>query len=120
MTPSRLSRRTLLAALACAGVLSPALVLGPAWAADALDQLRAAGALGERYDGLLVLRDANAAGAAATVEQVNAKRRKIYAQRASETGATVEQTGAIYAQQIMAKAPKGTYFLQKDGKWIRK
>ena len=116
MTASRLSRRTLLAALACAGALASA----PAWTADALDQLRAAGALGERYDGLLVLRDPKAAGAKATVEQVNAKRRKIYAQRATETGATVEQTGAIYAQQIMAKAPKGTYFLQKDGKWIRK
>lgn len=118
MTASRLSRRTLLVALACA--LPPALALAPAWAAEPLDQLRAAGALGERYDGLLVLRDPKAAGAKATVEQVNAKRHKIYAQRAAETGATVEQTGAIYAQQIMAKAPKGTYFLQKNGKWTRK
>lgn len=116
MTAPKLTRRTLLAALACAGALAAA----PALAAGSLDELRAAGTVGERYDGLLVLRDANAAGAKATVEQVNAERRKIYQQRAAETNVTVEQAGAVYAQQIMAKAPQGTYFLQKNGAWVRK
>lgn len=115
MIPQQISRRAFLASLLLALML-PAF---PA-TADVLDNLRAAGAVGERFDGLLELRDASAQGGAAKVKEINAKRRKIYTKRAAQDGATLEQVGAVYAQEIMEQAPKGTWFLGSNGKWIRK
>ncbi len=92
---------------------------GPAFA-QTLDQLRASGAVGERFDGFLELRDPGAAGAKSTVPEVNAKRRQIYAERAAREAATVEQVGQIYAKQILQQAPAGTWFLKPDGTWMQK
>ncbi len=115
MILQRISRRKLLAGL----TLCLALAAAPALA-GALDDLRASGAVGERFDGFLELRDASAAGAKAKVAETNKKRRKIYEKRASAKGVEVAQVGQVYAQQIMGKAPKGTWFLKKNGKWIQK
>lgn len=84
--------------------------------AQSLDQMRSSGAVGERYDGLLVARDNSASG---FVSQVNAQRMKIYRDAAAKQGVSVEQVGKVYAQQIMRKAPPGTWFLGQDGKWRR-
>lgn len=85
--------------------------------AQSLDALRASGAVGERYDGFAEALDSSAQGA---VNQVNAQRRKIYQQRAAEQGASPDQIGRIYAQQILKKAPAGTKFLQQSGTRITK
>jgi uncharacterized protein YdbL (DUF1318 family) len=85
--------------------------------AQSLDELRASGALGERFDGYAQALQSSAAG---MVEQVNAKRRQIYAQRASQEGVSADQIGRVYARQILAKAPPGTKFLQENGSWITK
>ncbi len=85
--------------------------------AQSLDQLRASGAVGERYDGYAEALQSSAAG---VVEQVNAKRRQIYQQTADKEGASVDQIGRVYARQIFAKAPPGTKFLQENGSWIAK
>ncbi len=115
MILQHMSRRKLLAGL----TLCLALAAAPALA-GALDDLRASGAVGERFDGFLELRDASAAGAKAKVAEVNKKRRKIYEKRAKADGAKVAQVGPIYAKRIMGKAPKGTWFLKKNGKWAQK
>ena len=96
------------------------LVLGlsaPPVLAQSLDQLRASGAVGERYDGYAEALQSSAAG---MVQQVNAKRRQIYQQTADKEGASVDQIGRVYARQIFAKAPPGTKFLQENGSWIAK
>ena len=98
------------AALALGWSASPVL-------AQSLDQLRASGAVGERYDGYAQALQSSAAG---VVQQVNAKRKQIYAQRAAQEGASVDQIGRVYARQIFAKAPPGTKFLQENGSWIAK
>ncbi|MCH7778462.1 MAG: YdbL family protein [Gemmatimonadetes bacterium] len=90
---------------------------GPPALAQSLDQLRASGAVGERYDGYA---EALQSGAAGVVQQVNAKRRQIYQQTADKEGASVDQIGRIYARQIFAKAPPGTKFLQENGSWVTK
>ncbi len=90
---------------------------GPPALAQSLDQLRASGAVGERFDGFAQALQSSAAGA---VDQVNGKRRKIYAQRAAAEGASPDQIGRVYAKQIFAKAPPGTKFLQENGAWISK
>jgi hypothetical protein len=90
---------------------------GPPALAQSLDQLRASGAVGERFDGYAQALQSSAAG---IVDQVNAKRGQIYAERAASEGASVLQIGQVYAKQIFAKAPPGTKLLQEDGAWITK
>ncbi len=85
--------------------------------AQSLDQLRASGAVGERFDGYA---QALKSGAAGIVDQVNGKRGQIYAERAAAEGASVLQIGQVYAKQIFSKAPPGTKFLQQNGAWITK
>ena len=90
---------------------------GPPALAQSLDQLRASGAMGERFDGYAQALKSSAAG---TVDKVNAKRRQIYAERAASEGVSPEQIGRVYAKQIFSKAPPGTKLLQANGAWITK
>jgi uncharacterized protein YdbL (DUF1318 family) len=99
-----------------AALLALALVVAPV-VAQSLDQLRAAGAVGERFDGYAQALDSSAGN---FVDQVNAKRQKIYAEDAAETGATTGQVGRVYAEKIFAGSPPGTKFLQENGAWTSK
>ena len=54
------------------------------------------------------------------VEQVNAERRRVYAERAQTEKVPVEQVGRVYAGEIFRSAPAGTWFLKEDGQWVRK
>lgn len=105
----------------CLVVFTAALLLlalsGPPALAQSLDELRASGAVGERFDGFAQALKSSAGDA---VEQVNAKRRQIYADRAASEGVSPDQIGRVYAKQISAKAPQGTKILQEDGAWISK
>lgn len=86
-----------------------------------LDAPRAAGQVGERFDGFAVVRDTAApAGVRALVDQANAERRMLYQQRATADGATPDAVGKIYAQEILKAAPAGTWFLQESGQWTKK
>ena len=87
---------------------------------DRLDQLRRSGAVGERYDGLLVVRSQGDAAARAVADQVNAQRSAIYEAQAKRENADVRDVGKIYALEIAGKAPAGTWFLGEDGKWVQK
>jgi uncharacterized protein len=87
-------------------------------AAD-LDALRKSGAVGERFDGLAIVREGDGA-AKKLVAEVNAKRSKIYAARAKEKGAPAVEVGKVYAKEIAETAPSGTWFLGEDGKWLQK
>jgi len=89
--------------------------------AQSLADLRAQGVVGERYDGIAVVRTP---GAPAEVRQfvadVNAKRQQIYAQRAAQQKVSVDQVGRIYARQIYGELPAGAWFLDESGRWSRK
>ena len=87
--------------------------------AQSLDQLRQSGAIGERFDGIAVVRQGGAS-AQAIVDQINRKRRQIYAKRASQQGVSVDQVGRVYAKSIIGKAPRGTWLLDESGRWRRK
>jgi hypothetical protein len=92
------------------------LLSGPV-SAQTLDELRASGKVGERYDGFAVARDPSAAD---LVGEVNARRRGVYEQRAAEQGVSVEAVGAVYAKEIVDQVPAGTWVLTADGEWRRK
>jgi len=110
-----LARRSILAAL-CVIALGFAALPGPL-AAQSIDNLRASGAVGERYDGLVVARES---GYDDMVTKVNAKRLTIYEKKATKEGVSVEAVGRVYAKQIMKKAPKGTWFLNETQVWVQK
>lgn len=86
-------------------------------AAQSLDELRAAGKVGERYDGFAVARDPSVAD---LVKDINAKRREIYQQQASKQGVPQDQVGAVYAGEIFQQVPVGTWILTPDGEWRRR
>jgi len=102
---------------ALALTLVAAALAGAPARAQSLDDLRASGAVGEKFDGFLVARDPSAQ---AFVDQVNAKRKQIYAQSAAAQGAPADQVGRVYARRILNDAPAGTWFLGLDGKWVKK
>ncbi len=88
--------------------------------AQSLDQLRASGVVGERFDGYAEALGRASGQVRALVSQVNAKRRRLYQQRAAEQRVSAGQVGRVFAQQIMRKAPRGTPFLTESGRWTRK
>jgi len=91
-----------------------------AQSARLLDAPRAAGTVGERYDGYAVARGAVSPDLATLIDQVNAERRALYQQRAQSEGVPVEAIGKIYAGEILKSAPSGTWFLGANGQWTRK
>ena len=111
-----MSRRRFLPLLWSLCVLAILVPTLPAAAQD-LNALRASGAMGERFDGYAEARDA---GVRDQVKTINARRQQIYSQRAAEQGVSAAQVGRIYAKEIMANAPAGTFFLGEDGNWIQK
>jgi uncharacterized protein YdbL (DUF1318 family) len=116
----RMSRRQAFktfAAVAITGALMCASALHPVWA-QSLEALRLSGALGERYDGLAVVRQPSA-DADRLAAEINAQRQSIYKQRAAEQGVSADQVGRVYARQIFDQAPKGTWFLTEQG-WVQK
>lgn len=111
-------------ALAIGILLAAMLVLlpvGDTARADALADARAAGTVGERFDGYLALRDPSApASARQLVEEINTKRRQLYNQVSTREGTTIDAVGRIYAREIVGTVPPGTWILQENGQWVRK
>ena len=88
--------------------------------AQSLDAARAAGQVGERFDGLAVVRPGAPGSVRGLVDRVNRQRSQIYAKRAAEQKVPASQVGRLYAKQIAGKAPAGTWFLLENGQWKRK
>lgn len=84
--------------------------------ADSLENLRASGAIGESYDGFVVAKEP---GAQADANEINAKRRAIYQEKATAQGIPIEQVGKVYAAEIIKKVPAGTW-IQLNGQWKQK
>ncbi len=106
--------------LAAAGIaLAPSLALAQT-PARPLDAPRAAGTVGERYDGYAAVRPGASPDIAALVERVNVERRALYTERAKAQSVPVQEIGKIYALEIIKSAPKGTWFQAEDGSWTQK
>ena len=90
--------------------------------ADALDDARAAGLVGERADGYAALVDPNApANIKSLVKDINDKRRAAYQKIAAEKGVPVEQIGAITAEKIIREILQpGMYYMDATGAWKTK
>ena len=91
---------------------------GKAVAID-LQQARASGAIGEKTDGYVAV-ITNTPEVNAFVAEVNAKRKQHYEQIAKETGQSAEVTAKIASQEIIAKLPVGSTFMNPAGAWVKK
>ena len=111
-----IERRHILAMILAAPLLFTILSGGPAQA-QSLSDLRASGAIGERFDGIAEARKSSARSAA---DSVNAKRRAEYAKVAASKGISVDQVGRIFGKKIIGKLPKGAWYLPEGGSWQRK
>jgi uncharacterized protein len=89
--------------------------------ADALDDARAAGQIGERPDGLVGAVNPGApANINSLVQATNAKRLQKYQQIGAEKGVPPEQVGAIAGEKIISNLKSGWYYMNASGSWVQK
>lgn len=110
-------RTTLLAAaaalVAVTGMVAPAHAQrDPAYAAA-----RANGSVGEQMDGYLGIVGQETAALRSLVNDINIKRRAVYAQKAQENGATLEQFAMTAGCQAIARTEPGEKYQAPDGTW---
>lgn len=105
--------RLFAATLAIASLAAPALAQrDPAYAAA-----RAAGQVGEKIDGYLGIVGTATPALQAIVNDINIKRRALYAQRAQAANATLDEYALTAGcQAIMATKP-GEKYQAPDGSW---
>lgn len=105
-------------ALACAALL----VLAPAASAQtaAVNAARAAGTVGERYDGYLGIASAPAASLRSQVATINVTRRALYSRLAASKGASPADVGVTAGCQLLARVGVGQSYLLADGVWRRR
>lgn len=103
-----------IAALAVAGAMAaPALAQrDPAYAAA-----RAAGKVGEQPDGYLGIVGAADPALQRLVDDINIKRRAVYAEKAKENNATLEAYALTAGCQAIARTTPGEKYRAPDGSW---
>lgn len=108
-----ISSKFALAALALTlAVPASAQTRDPAYAAA-----RASGAVGEKTDGYLGYPVPPSAEVRKLAEDINIKRRAVYATRAAATNATVEDYAFTAACQAIARTAPGEKYQAPDGSW---
>ena len=97
-----------------------ALLAAPAAFADALNDAKAKGSVGERSDGYLGVVSARApADAKALVDGINAKRKRHYAKIAAQEGIDTAAVAARAGAKLRGRAQPGHYVMGANGKWTQ-
>ena len=100
-------------ATAFGGIASPAFAQrDPAYAAA-----RAAGQVGEKMDGYLGIVGAETAELRRVVNDINIKRRAVYAERAQANNATLEEYALTAGCQAILATSPGEKYQAPDGTW---
>ncbi|MDX1491218.1 MAG: YdbL family protein [Pseudohongiellaceae bacterium] len=89
--------------------------------ADALDDAKAAGLIGEKQDGYIGYVQANpAASIVALVEDINARRQQRYQQIARENNIPVSEVVKLAFARAVENTKSGHYVESSPGQWVRK
>jgi len=104
-------------------IAGAALVAGLATAAvaqrdPAYAAARAAGEVGEQPDGYLGIVGAGSAELRGIVNNINIQRKSAYTQKASASGATVEQLAFTSGCNLIAQTSSGEKYRSPDGVWM--
>ncbi|MFL6753048.1 MAG: YdbL family protein [Sphingomicrobium sp.] len=101
--------------------LTAALVAGAAAAqTPALDTARAAGIVGERYDGYVGVAGNASAAVRSQVASINIRRRSLYSNLAASRGVTPQDVGVTAGCQLLARVAVGQAYMLGDGVWRRR
>lgn len=110
---TRLIAAALVAGVLGAGLASPALAQrDPAYAAA-----RATGQVGEKIDGYLGVVGAGTPALQAIVNDINIKRRALYAQKAQAANATLDEYALTAGCQAILATKPGEKYQAPDGSW---
>jgi hypothetical protein len=116
-------RRLALPLRTCAALLAALCLLAhaPAARADALDDARARGLVGERPDGYVGLVDPDApADVKRLVEDVNRRRAHHYEGIAEREGTNATAVAALAGAKLVERAPAGQFVMDAAGNWKKK
>jgi hypothetical protein len=119
MTMNTMRKRAFAAAIAASvalGSLAPGIAAAqardPAYAAA-----RAAGEVGEKMDGYLGYVVSPSAALRAVVEDINIKRKAVYAEKAKANSATVEEYALTSGCLLINQTKPGEKYQAPDGSW---
>lgn len=98
------------------------LAVAPAATAQtpAIDAARAAGQVGERYDGYIGISGAASATVRSQVATINIRRRALYSNLATARGASPQDVGITAGCQLLARIGVGHAYMLGDGAWRRR
>ena len=88
--------------------------------APAIVAARAAGQVGERYDGYLGYAQAPAPGVRTQVDAVNIRRRSLFTSLAAKRGASPQEVGITAGCVLLASVAVGETYLLSDNVWRRR
>ena len=86
----------------------------------AVDAARAAGAVGERYDGYLGVSGVVSAPVRSQVARINIQRRSLYSRLAASRGASPQDVGITAGCQLLAGVGIRETYMLADGAWRRR
>jgi hypothetical protein len=86
----------------------------------AVNGARAAGAVGERYDGYLGVAAPVSGPVRSQVASINIQRRSLYSRLAASKGASPQDVGITAGCQLLARVSVGEVYLLGDGVWRRR
>ena len=103
-------------------VLAAALATAAPAAAQtpAVNAARAAGAVGERYDGYIGVAAPVTAVVRSQIATINIRRRSLYSNLAAAKGVSPQDVGITAGCQLLARVGIGEAFMLNDGAWRRR
>jgi uncharacterized protein YdbL (DUF1318 family) len=102
-------------------LLLAALITAPAAAqTPVVDAARAAGQVGERYDGYLGVASPVSSAVRSQVATINIQRRSLYSNLAAGRGASPADVGTTAGCQLLARVGIGEAYMWNDGVWRRR
>lgn len=106
-------RKFITALIATSMLAAPAL----AQRDPAYDAARSAGQVGEKMDGYLGIVGASTAALQRLVDDINIKRRAVYAEKARAANATLEEYALTAGCLAIARTAPGEKYQAPDGSW---
>lgn len=107
------------------GLVLPGAVLAAIGAAalaqtPAVDGARAAGIVGERYDGYMGFAGSPSGAVRSQVSTINIRRRALYSNLAASRGVSPQEVGITAGCQLLARVGVGEAYMLGDGIWRRR
>ena len=85
-----------------------------------VDQARAQGLAGERYDGYMGVAGPASSALRSAIGAINIQRRSPYSDLAARKGASPQEVALAAGCQLLARVAVGQAYLLSDGKWRRR